>query len=112
MTTDLATLRALYVTTRNERAAGAQIDTNHVVALLVGAPADVVAAFAPLLNLTAAELAAKIAADVHHWTVTAPAKERAYLAALAKRRTAAKAREDRREAARLARETAATVTEW
>lgn len=61
MNTDLATLRALYVTTRNERAMGAQIDTRHVFGMLEGAPADVLAAFAPKpsdVTVTAADVAA------------------------------------------------------
>ena len=111
MATDLTTLRALYTATRTARAAGASLDTSHLTAMLDGAPANVVAAFAPLMNLTAEQLTAKIAADRHYWTVTAREQERAYLAALAKRRSAAKARNDRHEARRLAREAAATITE-
>ncbi len=104
-------LRALYVSTRNAIAAGFAVDHYGVAMAVHGAPANVVDAFEALLGVTSGTLARLMAQGI----VDARRMEdafRARMAARAKAQRAAAERNARIDARRLAREAAATITEF
>ncbi len=112
----LANLRALYASVRADREGGFCVDTNHVTACISALPqgADrdrVCAAFDALLGKPSGYVERTIAETIETMRRNEE-KVRAGFRAEAKARAAAKAKDARREAARLARETAATVMEW
>lgn len=107
-TTITADLRALYADCRNAKRDGLSIDRATVVAMVSGADAKIVAAFDALLGGSIAADAAQGIADARRMEDTF----RANMAARAKAQRAAAERNARADARRLAREAAATITEF
>lgn len=108
METNTAALRALYTDCRNAKRDGLPIDRATVVSAVAHADAAIVAAFDALLGGSIVADHARMIEDARRMDDANRTRRNAALAA-AKRGAEANAR---REARRLARETAATITEW
>jgi hypothetical protein len=101
-------LRALYTTVRAALASGVAVDRRDIAARVYGADAAAVAAFESLLGIDVAALHAQGIADARKMD----AANAALRAAALRRQAEGRKADARREAARLARETAATVMEF
>jgi len=110
-TTNTATLRAAYATLRNAINAGLAVDRYGVAMTVHGADANVVDAFEALLGVTSGTLAALIAQGIADERRMEDSF-RATMVARAKAQRAAAERNARADARRLAREAAATITEF
>ena len=104
-------LRAAYADTRNALAMGLPVDHSALVSTVHGAPANVVAAFEALLGWAPGTIAARHAQGIADARRMEDAF-RARMAARAKAQRAAAERNARIDARRLAREAAATITEF
>ena len=116
MSTNLSDLRACYAAARAELARGLSVDHSDIEARIGLTPRGEVrdraaAAFEALFGWAPGTMEARIARTIETMR-RGEEKVHAGFRADARRRAQAKAREERREAARLARETAATITEW
>ena len=108
METNTAALRALYTDCRNAKRNGLPVDRATVVSVVAHADAKIIVAFDALLGGSIVADHARMIEDARRMDDALRAQ---WNTARAAEKRAAEANA-RREARRLARETAATITEW